>query len=91
MSIYFGTFLDTPHLGQLRVREYAAIFVDSKGVIRRILDLSKDLSQAQAAKVKETLRDLGYETAHIVHRFSENDGVRRKGRRWWFPGFIGES
>ena len=76
-TLYTGTFIHTPTLGSMEVLENAAIVVDEKGVIVRVLkDLSQDELEGELAKEGE--------------KGDIFEGSRGRGK-WWFPGFVGES
>lgn len=91
-TIYTGTFIYTPTLGTLSIRENLAVGVDEEGVIRNITDLS--LSDFQHDR-----SDVDIETTR-VRAVAEKWGWGetgwkwvvggKEGRSWWFPGFVGK-
>ncbi|KAG8530156.1 uncharacterized protein KY384_005639 [Bacidia gigantensis] len=87
-KVYLGTIIDTPKLGELRVIEHAAVFVNKKGVITRIMDISdKSFSEGRTAVMRETLssEEAGIE---IVDQDWMEDDEGNVVRKFWFPGFV---
>ncbi len=74
-TVYTGTFISTPTLGELRVLERHAVGVDEEGVIRFVCALGKELG--------EQVGLLGWEMEEV--RVVEGGGEGS----WWFPGFVG--
>ncbi|KAL9583018.1 MAG: hypothetical protein Q9212_002964 [Teloschistes hypoglaucus] len=78
-TIYTGTFIHTPTLGNLEIIENSAIGVDENGIIRFIEELSEDRSVGPAAK-------------HIAQEHGWDDGVNvvtyECRSSFWFPGFV---
>lgn len=103
-TIYTGTFIHTPLLGELEVLENKAIFVDENGTIVLIAQLNDDWAQngglgtkgAHSVTMEEIfgwVKGLDDSITPISReekwQIVNNLPISRGRRRWWFPGFIG--
>lgn len=95
-TIYVGTFIHTPSLGELEVLEKALVCVDSEGVIAQI---HKDDGNVYSEISGTAARDDGFPNQYL-ERLTTDWGVpledvkwvlgRTDGSAWWTPGFVGE-
>lgn len=84
ITVYHGTFVDTPNLGEIRVRPRASIGVEEcSGVILFIVADSNDPIK-DALEFDPTLKSDDIQLVNISN--CSEDG--KKGTKFFFPGFI---
>ena len=92
-TLYTGSFLYTPSLGQLKVLENIAIGVDENAIIAFILEDEGTASYLSAKDSRDAQSQSMFQ--EMVKRHGWQDGQwdcvdsRRGGTEWWFPGFVG--
>lgn len=93
-TVYTGTLIDTPILGELRVRQHAIVGVDERGCIAFLDDMGDEPGDEEEEKVRRVVGGWGWEsntgTAENEDVQQEWDWVRGEEGAWWFPGFVGE-
>ena len=91
-TIYTGTFIYTPTLGTLSIREHLAVGVDEEGVIRHITDISpsdQQYSRDDAGNATKRVKAVAVKWGWGETGWKWVVGGK-EGRNWWFPGFVGK-
>lgn len=90
-TVYTGTLIDTPTLGELRVRHHAIVGVDERGCIAFLDEVEDD---GEEEEVKRLVRGWGWGSETGTKGEGEVQGgwnwVTGEEGGWWFPGFVGE-
>lgn len=82
-TIYTGTFIHTPTLGNLEIIEYGAVGVDENGIIRFVEELPEN--RRERAVAKRVAEEHGWDDGvDVVVGWQERSS-------FWFPGFVGRS
>lgn len=96
-TVYTGTLIDTPTLGELRVRYHAIVGVDERGCIAFLDEVSDEGEKEEGREEEEVtrvVRGWGWGSkirargnGEVQHGW---DWVKGEEGGWWFPGFVGE-
>lgn len=96
-TVYTGTLIDTPTLGELRVRHHAIVGVDERGCIAFLDERGGDGDvdeEEEGEEVRRVVRSWGWGSEKGRGGDGEVQGewdwVRGDDWGWWFPGFVGE-
>lgn len=93
-TVYTGALIDTPSLGELRVRQHVIMGVDERGCIAFLDEVGNKEEEEEEEKVRRVVRGWGWgfeagtESNGEVQRGW--DLVRGEEGGWLFPGFVGE-
>lgn len=93
-TAYTGTLIDTPILGELRVRSHAIVGVDERGRIAFLDETGTEGREEEEEKVRRVVKGWGWGSKSGTRGNEEVqqgwEWVRGEEGGWWFPGFVGE-